>query len=106
MDSGILSDLRSKNSASVNQEDGRVTLTNLPITGVEESKPTLHGVFRNPVSIRAVQITLLSPSSSTTPESGAMPEVVPIQIALFTTRARDTDIDTSSNDVDAEPQVV
>lgn len=105
-DSGILTDVRAKNSASVNEADGLVTLTNSSITGEEESKPTLHALFRNPVSLSALQVTLLSPSSSTSTESGKVPEVVPIQIAFFTTRARDTDIDTPSNEVDAEPKVV
>jgi len=105
-DSGILTDVQAKNSASVNEADGLVTLTNLPMGGEEGDKPTLHGRFGNPVSIRAVQITLLSPSSSTRPESGDVPEAVSIQIAFFTTKARDTDIDTLSSEVDAEPKVV
>ena len=105
-DSRILTDVQAKNSAVVNEADGRVTLTNLPITGEEDNKPTLHGLFRNPVSIGALQITLLSPSSSSTPESVDLPEVVPVEIAFFTTSARDTDIDTPSNEVDAEPKVM
>ena len=50
--------------------------------------------------------TLLTPSSSSTPESVDLPEVVPVEIAFFTTSARDTDIDTPSNEVDAEPKVM
>lgn len=104
-DSGILTDVRAKNSASVNEADGLVTLTISPAGGVEGNKPTLHGRFGNPVAIRAVEITLIEPSSSTTPEPSNVPEDVPIQIAFLTTRSRDTDIDTPSNEVDAQPKV-
>ena len=105
VDSGILAVIQAKNSVSVSGTDSQVTLTNLPITGEEENTPTLHGVFKQPVTVRAITLTLLSPSSSPTPQPAEKREPVQVEIAFYTTKSRDTDISTLSEDVNPQSKV-
>lgn len=106
-ESGILAGVQANDYASVNETNGLVTLEKLPITAENDSKPILHGVFKSPVTVTAVQVTLRSPTPSTLAESGEVLKDVQLVIAVSTTRARDTNVDTPSEELDAaDPKVV
>ena len=105
VESGILAALQADNSVSVSGTDSQVTLTDLPITEDKEQKPTVHGLFKQPVAVRAITLTLMSPSRSTTSQPGEKRKPVGVRIVFYTTKSRDTDISTPSDDVNPEPKV-
>jgi len=79
--SGLLSNVMGSESVSVDKPTGYVTLVDLPITDSQADSPSLDTEFNRRVIVRAINLRLLSPTSSTTPR-GAGEEPTPVEFTI------------------------
>ena len=112
---GLEADVRPEGPLRIDEDTSYLTFTNLPIVAGSSDIPSVLRVFRQPVTVKGVEITLRSPrltsttaetqDSTTSRQPTLTKEPVAVTVKLLTKKPDDTDFTEVTDYSTQQPKV-